>query len=337
MCLPATPIGASPLVSIVIANWNGRSWLAQCLPTLQRQTFTDFEIIIVDNGSTDGSVAWLTDNWPDVRVIPLKMNLGFAAANNVGMRAARGRFIVTLNNDTLAEPDWLAAMVTAVAAPDVGMVAAKILVWNNPDVLDSTGIEVDVTGTAWNRGDGLPADTLFSAEVFGPSGAAALYRREMLAQIGLFDEDFFAYYEDVDLAWRARRAGWRCVYAAEAQINHWHSATGGQNLPLKAFFLGRNRVWCLLKNYAWPTLLWTAPLLLFYDTLAGVAQSLRLRDIAPLHGRWQAWLTARHMWRKRIPEAHSVSLHPPQLLQLPGRFLRSSSRSPLRPTSNGPN
>ena len=289
-----------PLVSVVMANWNGRSWLSTCLPTLARQTFRDFEIIVVDNGSNDGSVEWLRANWPQVWLIPLRLNLGFAGANNLGIRAARGQYIVTLNNDTLAAPDWLAQMITAVSAPDIGMVAAKILVWNNPERLDSTGIAVDAAGMAWTRGDGRPANTPFPAEVFGPNAAAALYRREMLAQIGLFDEDFFAYYEDVDLAWRARRAGWRCVYAANAQVRHWHSATGGQNKTFKAYLLGRNRVWWLLKNYPWPALAWRAPLLLLYDGLTGIVQTLRLGSSAPLNGRFQGWLTTRHAWRKRI-------------------------------------
>lgn len=308
-----------PLVSIVIANWNGRSWLSHCLSSLARQTFTDFEVIVVDNGSSDDSVAWLLAHWPDVRLVRLKLNLGFAAANNLGIRAARGRFIVTLNNDTLAEPDWLAQMVTAVSTPDIGMVAAKILVWNDPAMLDSTGIEVDLAGMAWNRGDGQPADTVFAAEVFGPNAAAALYRREMLEQIGLFDEDFFAYYEDVDLAWRARRAGWRCVYAAEAQIRHWHSATGGQNKPFKAYLLGRNRVWCLVKNYPWPALLWRAPLLLLYDGLIGLVQTFRLRDGAPLNGRYHGWITARHAWRKRSANQGEVALRPIPPLRSPSR------------------
>lgn len=295
-------LAGPPLVTVVIANWNGRSWLSHCLPTLAQQTFADFEVIVVDNGSNDDSIPWLATHWPTVRLIPLKRNVGFAAANNLGIRAARGQFIVTLNNDTLADPDWLAQMVTAVSAPDIGMVAAKILVWHDPNKLDSTGIEIDAAGMAWNRGDGRPAHTPFPAEVFGPNAAAALYRREMLAQIGLFDEDFFAYYEDVDLAWRARRAGWRCVYTAEAQIRHWHSATGGQNKPLKAYLLGRNRVWCLLKNYPWPDLAWRAPLLLLYDGLTGTIQALRQGSSAPLNGRCQGWLTARHAWRKRTNE-----------------------------------
>lgn len=292
------PVGPAPLVSVVMVNWNGRAWLAQSLPALQRQTFTDFEIIVVDNGSEDDSLAWLAVHWPAVRRLPLKRNLGFAAANNLGIRAARGELIVTLNNDTIAEPEWLAHMVTAVDAPDIGMVAAKILVWHTPHLLDSTGIEVDITGTAWNRGAGQPANTPFSVDVFGPSAAAALYRRSMLAQVGLFDENFFAYYEDVDLAWRARRAGWRGVYAAEARVRHWHSATGGRNLPLKMGLIGRNRIWCLLKNYPRPALLWALPGLFLYDWVTAVYQMIRLRHVAPGYGRWQAWSTARHAWRQ---------------------------------------
>jgi GT2 family glycosyltransferase len=296
-----------PLVSIVIVNWNGRSWLAQCLPTIQQQTFTDYEVILVDNGSTDGSVAWLQENWLNISVIPLKINLGFAAANNIGIRRASGLYIVTLNNDTLVDADFLAHMVTAVSAPDIGMIAPQITIWNQPAKLDAAGIEVDWLGTAWNRGYEQPADMAYSADVFGPTAAAALYRREMLAEIGLFDETFFAYYEDVDLAWRARRAGWRCVYAPKAQVRHWHSATGEKTPAYKAYLIGRNKVWCFLKNYPVPAIFFMLPLFLVYDGSAAVIQCLHLKSMMPLNGRLQGWLTARHFWAKRTNHAHPVA------------------------------
>lgn len=299
-----------PQVSIIIVNWNGRSWLEKCLPTVAQQTWTDYEVIIVDNGSQDDSVAWLKTNWPEVRVIPLKLNLGFAAANNVGIRAAHGEFIVTLNNDTLVDLNWLGAMVTAVSAPDVGMVAAKITIWNQPERLDSTGIEIDKLGMAWNRGYGQAVETEFSTEVLGPSAAAALYRRAMLDEIGLFDENYFAYYEDVDLAWRAQRAGWRCVFAHDAHVRHWHSATGEKTPKLKTFLIGRNKVWSFLKNYPRSKILMILPVFLIYDSLAAVVQTIYLRHPAPINGRLQGWLTSRYIWAQRTDGECEVKLIP---------------------------
>jgi GT2 family glycosyltransferase len=288
------------LVSVIIVNWNGRHWLEQCLPTLQTQTFTDFEVVVVDNGSDDGSVAWLQSRWPSVRLLALPENVGFAPANNLGIQATDSPFVVTLNNDTLAEPDWLEAMVTTVTDPAIGMVACQMLMWQQPDRLDSAGIEIDWAGIAWNRGAGQPAHSLaHSADVFGPCAGAALYRRQMLNEVGCFDEDFFAFYEDVDLAWRAQQAGWRCRYQPQACVRHWHSATAGQNIPQKTFLLGRNKLWSIMKNYPWPALIWAWPFILGYDGMAVSYQCVRQRNLAALRGRLAALKAASHMWGKR--------------------------------------
>ena len=307
----------TPAVSVIIVTWNGRDWLAQCLPAVAAQTYPAFEIIVVDNGSTDGTAGWLKEQWPQVRLIQLEKNMGFAAANNAGIRASRSPYVATLNNDTRVDPNWLAELVRAAATPGVGMVAACVLRWNQPDRLDSAGIIVDVTGTAWNRGWGRPAESAaLAGDVFGPSAAAALYRREMLDDVGLFDEDFFAYYEDVDLAWRAQRAGWRCRYAPAARAWHWHSATGQQTPSLKLFLLGRNKVWAILKNYQRPPLLLALPLILAADVVAIIYQTIRTRSPAALRGRISAWRRARHMLSKRTPARRPVKLAP--LLPKPG-------------------
>lgn len=290
----------SPIVTVIIANWNGRHWLETCLPALSQQSCRNFEIIVVDNGSEDGSVDWLNEKWPDVRALPQPYNRGFASANNIGIRASSGEFIVTLNNDTLVNPEWLDALVAAVTGPDVGMVASKIIRWDDLGQLDSAGIEIDRSGIAWNRGWGKPVSwAAVSCDVFGPSAAAALYRRTMLEEIGLFDEDFFAYYEDVDLAWRARQAGWRCRYAPRARVRHWHSATAVEGSPFKNRLLGRNKAWTILKNYPVPALFLYLPLILAYD-LGSVAVALgQKRDASPLHGRLQALAGFPKMWRQR--------------------------------------
>ncbi|HLH73097.1 MAG TPA: glycosyltransferase family 2 protein [Chloroflexota bacterium] len=254
-------------VSVVIVNYNGRELLAECLESLRRQTYRLYEVIVVDNGSTDGSVAWLREQFPEVKLVSLPENRGFAGGSNAGIAAAQGEFVATLNNDTIVAPNWLEELVCAMAdQPDVGMVSAKMLFWHQPKMVNTTGIAIDRTGIAWDRHGGWADDLMETpVEVFGPSGGAALYRRAMLDDIGVFDEDFFCYLEDVDLAWRARLAGWRCLYAPKARVIHHHSATSVENSPFKRYHLGRNKVWMLAKNYPWPEIIIYLPVILVYD------------------------------------------------------------------------
>ncbi|HUX87896.1 MAG TPA: glycosyltransferase family 2 protein [Chloroflexota bacterium] len=257
----------SELVSVVIANYNGRDLLGECLESLRQQTYSAYEVIVVDNGSTDGSAQWLGEHFPEVKLVRLPCNRGFAGGSNAGISVARGELIALLNNDTVVAPGWLEEMVRVLAdQSEVGMVAAKLLFWNQPNVINSTGIAIDRVGIAWDRRGGqLEQPDESVVEVFGPCGGAALYRRTMLDDVGAFDEDFFCYLEDVDLAWRARLAGWRCLYAPKARVMHHHSATSVENSPFKRYHLGRNKVWMIAKNYPWPEILLYLPAILIYD------------------------------------------------------------------------
>ena len=290
-------------VAVIIVNWNGRHHLEGCLAALLAQTITDFDAIVVDNGSTDGSVEWVETHLPQVRLIRNEHNVGFAVGNNQAIRSTRAEFIVTLNNDTRVAPGWLAALVEAAESdPTVGMVASKMLFAGRPDTINSAGIALDPTGIAWDRLGGTPDDPgeKTPIEVFGPCAGAALYRRTMLDQIGLFDEDFFAYLEDVDLAWRARLAGWRCLYAPAGRVYHAHSATSIEGSPFKSRLLGRNKVWLVAKNYR-PTrrLLAYLPLIVLYD-LAAVAFALVAQgNVHNLLGRIDGLIGLRRAWRKR--------------------------------------
>jgi GT2 family glycosyltransferase len=290
-------------VCVVIVNWNGRYHLETCLPALFTQTFTDFEIVLVDNGSTDGSAEWVETNFPHVQLIRNAQNVGFAKGNNQAIRATDAEFVVTLNNDTRVESGWLAALVEAATSdPTVGMVASKMLFADRPDVINSAGIALDPVGIAWDRLGGASdkPDQETWVEVFGPCAGAALYRRAMLDQVGLFDEGFFAYLEDVDLAWRARLAGWRCLYAPVARVYHVHSATGIEGSPLKSRLLGRNKIWSIAKNYG-PTrrLLAYLPLIVTYD-LAAVVYGLIVRgDVHSLLGRVDGLIGLPRVWHRR--------------------------------------
>jgi len=292
----------TPQVAVIIANWNGRHLLPECLSALAAQTFRGFEIVVVDNGSQDGSVEWLADHAPAARVIRNPVNAGFAAANNQGIRASSSPWVATLNNDALPEPDWLQTLVDAADQIEgAGMFASKIVLRTPGGWLDSTGIEVDRAGVAWNRGWGErdPGRETGRADVFGPSAAAGLYRRSMLDRIGLFDEDLFAYYEDVDLAWRAQWAGWRCIYVPEARVQHIHSATGGQGTPFKNRLLGRNKWWVILKNYPFASMARYIPAMMLIDLGAMLVATLASRNLSPVSGRWAALRGWRKMWRKR--------------------------------------
>ena len=247
-----------PSISVIIANFNGEKFLDDCLRSLDGQTFRDFEVIVVDNGSTDGSVALIQKKFPKVRIIPLDDNKGFAAGNNVGIAASSAEFIATLNNDTIAGEDWLSALHGAVLTDKkIGMVASKIFLGREGEVLDSAGMLIYPDGMSRQRGRGAEDRGQFDTgeEVLFPSACAALYRRGMLDEIGLFDEDFFSYCEDSDLGLRARLAGWKAVMAPRAVVRHLYSGTGGKYSEFKAFYVERNHFWVLLKVFPWSSLL----------------------------------------------------------------------------------
>ena len=293
----------SPKVSVIILNWNGRRYLDDCLTSLQAQTYTDFEVILVDNGSTDGSVEWVAEHFPQVRMICNETNVGFAAGNNQAICASQAEFVVTLNNDTRVELDWLASLVAvAEEDPSVGMCASKMLFADRPEIINSTGISLDPVGIAWDRRGGEWDDEQETelVEIFGPCAGAALYRRTMLDQIGLFDERFFAYLGDVDLAWRARLAGFRCLHVPQARVYHVHSATAGEGSPFKNRLLGRNKVWVIAKNYG-PAerLLLYLPLIVLYDLAAVVYALVVRRDASSLQGRLEGLRGLPGVWRRR--------------------------------------
>jgi GT2 family glycosyltransferase len=239
-----------PVSSVIIPNWNGAAHLPTCLDSLRRQTFRDFEIIVVDNGSTDESLDLLARDYPEVRVLALGENRGFAGACNAGIRAARGEFIVLLNNDTEADPRWLEEVVAAFRRhPEAGLVASKMLLFDRRDVFHTAGDYYRVDGRPGNRGVWETDRGQYDREeyVFSACGGSAAYRRTMLDEIGLLDEDFFYSCEDVDLAWRAQLSGWRCVYAPRAVVYHKLSATGGGTTA--SFYDGRNLIYLLVKDY----------------------------------------------------------------------------------------
>ncbi len=263
----------APRVSIVIPTWNGADMLADCLRSLRAQTFSPFEIVVVDNGSTDRTRTMLAEDFPEVQLVAFAENRGFAPATNAGFRAARGEILVCLNNDVACDPGWLAALVAALdARPDVGSVASKMMDAKRPGIIDAAGDGMALV--AWNIGRGQPDGPWWreGREVLSACAGAAAYRRALLDRVGMLDETFFAWFEDVDLGIRAQLAGFRCWYEPAAVVHHKGSATAARMSDAKAFYTVRNGMYLFFKTMplrrvllwgwiviAWP---WLAPLAL---------------------------------------------------------------------------
>lgn len=240
-----------PHVSVVVINRNGRHSLEACLSSLQAQTYPDYEIILVDNASTDDSVSFIESRFPGVSIIKNETNLGFAGINR-GILVAEGKYVAIINHDTRVDSNWLKALVeVAESSAEIGMCAPKILSLRDPSLIESVGLAIYPDGMARMRGwlekDVGQYDEV--QEILLPSGCAALYRKEMLDEVGLLDEDFFAYCEDVDLGLRGRLAGWKAVLAPSAVVYHHYSGYAGGYSPLKAFLVERNHLWVALKNF----------------------------------------------------------------------------------------
>ncbi len=301
-------------LSIVIPNWNGAKFLPTCLDALARQTYPDLEIIIVDNASHDGSQALIKEQYPAVKLIELPENRGFTGACNAGMKAAQGGYIALLNNDTEVDSGWAAAVMDAFARhAEVGFVASKMLLFDQRDHIHTAGDFFTVDGRAGNRGVWQEDDGRFDTEeyVFSACGGSSVYRKTMLDQIGLLDDDFFFSLEDVDLGWREQLTGLRCLYTPAAIVYHHLSATGGG--VTASYHDGRNLIFVLVKNY--PAALWRkhggrvlrAQFRLMWDALQawrGAAARARLRGM--LAGVWYLPRT----WRKRrdIQRMRTVSI-----------------------------
>jgi GT2 family glycosyltransferase len=329
----------TPLVSLLVVTWNGRAHLERLLPALAAQSLREHEVVLVDNGSTDGSAEVAARLLPDAEIVRAPSNLGFVGGNLLGWPRCRGRYVATLNNDCLPEPGWLAAAVEAAERAGAGMTATTLLRADDPDRIDSAGIALDPAGIAWDRGGGMAASTHDRAlpRLFGPSGGAALYRRELLDDVGYFEADFGMYYEDVDLAWRARLRGWSCSFAPEALALHVGSASAGRNSPTKRFLLGRNKLWTVARCYPGDGLRRRLAAVLLYDAaaLVGYAALSPRRAVpaaarrAALRGRLAALRgLGRQLWKRRAIQARRTSpdgglgamapLEPPWRLR--GRF-----------------
>jgi len=242
-----------PCVSVIIVNYNGIKYLPACLASLSSIAYprTRLEIILVDNGSTDGSQKFISDNYPRVKIIENKANLGFARGTNIGIQQARGEYIAVLNNDTYLDKDWTAEVLQGVKEnPDIGIFGSRIYLDGLEKTFDIVAQGFGKNGRTINIGAGYPDRGQFDAlkEVFGVSACAAIYRRGVLEDIGVFDEDFFNSYEDNDLHFRANILGYRCMFLKDAIVYHKGTATIGVGSAFHVYHLCKNSAHPLIKN-----------------------------------------------------------------------------------------
>jgi GT2 family glycosyltransferase len=299
-------------VSVIIPTWNSSKVLSQCLESLVHQTFTDFEILVVDNDSTDGSVDGLEQYWPNIKVVRLNKNLGFAAANNLGARLAHGQWLALLNSDAFPEANWLEELLKAAENnPEFSFFASRQLQANAPHLLDGAGDALHISGLAWRRYAGFPAAQfgLEFEEVFSPCAAAALYSRQAFLQVGGFDENFFSYHEDVDLGFRLRSQGFRCLYVPDAVVQHVGSAALGAQSDFALYHWQRNMVWSFFQNMP-SVLLWEAlPAHLVANIIHFVGYTIRGRGKVVLKAKKDALRGLSRALRKRqeIQKTRKVS------------------------------
>ena len=290
-------------VSVIIPNWNGARYLPECLDSLRAQAYPRLEVIVVDNGSTDDSVALVKGDYPEVRLLELGENRGLTGGVNAGAKVAQGEVLALLNNDALADPGWVAGLVDALNRnPEAGMAASKMLLYDRPTIINSAGDTFGLDGVPGNRGVWEKDRGQYDHEewVFGGCGGAVAYRRDMWEALGGFDEALFMYCEDVDLNWRAQLAGYCCIYTPQAVVYHRLSATGGG--VTASYYTGRNTIWVLAKDL--PASLWWkygprilgAQLRIAWEALQawrGEAARARLR------GQIAGLLTWPRLWGKR--------------------------------------
>jgi GT2 family glycosyltransferase len=292
------------LVSVVIPNWNGKKFLAGCLDSLAAQSWSNIEVVVVDNGSRDGSVEFLKEKYPWVRLVCFPENTGFSVAVNRGIKESRGQFIALMNNDTVADVNWIAEMRLAmVDHPEIGSCGCKMLAYDNPKLLDGAGDGYRRGGLPGRIGHREIDNGQFDTPryILGACGGAALYRRSLFEDIGLFDEDYFAYLEDVDLGLRAQSAGYKCLYVPSSIIYHLGCGTTGSGYhPLVVRLSSQNNWNTLVKNIPGPLFLKFLPQILYWQLYYLAVVIVRGGQLLPwLDGTARALALLPKMMKKR--------------------------------------
>lgn len=308
-------------VDVIIPSYEGRHHLERCLPSLERQSHPDVRVIVVDNGSRDDTAAWIAEHHPGVDCVGLPENRGFSAAVNAGVRAGSAPFVALLNNDTVADVHWVEALVRALREdPVAGIATSRIMSLADASLMDNAGDGFGRKGISYPIGYREPDLGQYRTRrrVFGACGAACLFRREVFARVGWFDEDFFAYHEDADLSFRAQLAGVACLYVPDAVVEHAGSATsGGRINPFTVYLSTRNNLHVLIKNLPAGLFVQYFPWLLW-------GQAYWFLKMAVKEGMWAPWFTgilaglrgSRRMVRKRRAILGSVRIDARELNEL---------------------
>ena len=249
-------------VTVVIPNYNGIKYIRDCMDSLRSQIGEPFELLVIDNASKDGSLEILQEEYPESRLIPLEENTGFCFAVNLGIRESKTPYVILLNNDTIVKPNFVAALVKAIEErEDIFSVSAQMLSIEDEKILDGAGDGYNILGWAYARGKGQPASKYAKkTEVFSACAGAAIYRKSIMEQIGYFDENHFAYLEDVDIGYRARIYGYRNMYEPAAKVIHAGSAASGSRYnEFKTRLASANNAYVVVKNLPLLLLLLNAP------------------------------------------------------------------------------
>lgn len=291
-----------PFFSIIVLNWNGERYLTRCLDAITSQTYQDFEVILLDNASTDHSIEGIETRWPEIRVMRFMENLGFSRANNIGARHASGEWLAILNNDAFPEPNWLEQFAEAVKEnPQAAFFSSLLLNADQPQRVQGSGDIYNISGFAWSRDNNtdLEQSVLSQGEIFSPSAAAAIYRRDVFLQVGGFDETFGSHLEDVDLGFRLRLQGYRCWYVPQAVVLHIGSASYGRESNRTVYQVQRNVIWAYVKNMPSPLFWKYLPAHIFANFVFLAYYSFRGQTAVVWKAKWDAVRALPKIWIKR--------------------------------------
>lgn len=288
-------------VTVIIVNWNGKSFIAKCLDGIKAQTFRDFKTIVVDNGSSDGSPGLIEKEYPWVQLIRLEENTGFCRANNIAINMCDSAYVALLNNDAIAEKNWLHHLVkTLEENPEAGFCASKMLYHNRPNIIDRAGDGYTIAGAGLLHGRGQRDDQFHQNRwIFGASAGAAIYRLSMLRDIGSFDEDFFLIYEDVDLSFRAQLGGYKCAYVPEAVVYHLATQTIGYDSATSIYYGHRNLEWVYIKNMSWRLMIKTGIYHIMYNFAAFCYFSVKGHAGTYIRAKMDALKSLKRVMKKR--------------------------------------
>ena len=311
------PTERNPKVTIIVVNWNGEKFLKDCLGALSCQTYANYEIILVDNGSSDNSISFVRENFPKVKIVSLSENTGFTGGNAAGLEVAIGDFVSLVNNDARPEKTWLENLIQPMLRNHTIGICASQLIFENSQTVNSAGDGLTTAGVGFNRGLGKDAAEFTMPElVFGACGAAVLYRRRMLDEIGFLDEDFFLYDEDTDLNFRAQLAGWKCIYVPTAIAYHVANATARRLSDLHVYYHTRNLEFVWVKNMPFGIMLRFAHHKVIQELGSFCYLCLR-------HNKWLPFFKAKRDALKMLPAMLQKRAKIQARKRVPNRYIRS--------------